>query len=89
MDLGLSDNKVTSFQLFQQRIIDEYDRMTDEYNFTVINGALPVQKQQRQIRSLVKKMSTGWEGLPHPTTTSRKSRKPLATIKIGEGQARS
>jgi len=30
MDLGLSDNKVTSFRLFQQRIITEYDKMVDE-----------------------------------------------------------
>lgn len=67
MDLGLSDNKVTSFRLFQQRIIDEYDRMVDEFGFTVIDGALPVQKQQKIVRQIVKKSLQGWSGLPNPT----------------------
>ena len=40
MDLGLSDNKVTSFRLFQQRIITEYDKMVDEMGLTVIDGTL-------------------------------------------------
>ncbi|HEY9075566.1 MAG TPA: dTMP kinase [Anaerolineaceae bacterium] len=72
MDLGLSDNKVTSFRLFQQRIIDEYDKMVDEFHFTVIDGTLPVQKQQRQIRALVRKVLQGWEGMPNPQLAARR-----------------
>lgn len=66
MDLGLSDNRVTSFRLFQQKIIDEYDKMVDEFNFTVIDGALPVQQQQKLVRQCVRKNLVGWEGLPNP-----------------------
>ena len=44
MDLGLSENKVTSFRLFQQRIINEYDAMVDEFGFTVQDGSLAVER---------------------------------------------
>ena len=66
MDLGLSDNKVTSFRLFQQRIIDEYEKMVGEFNMTVIDGELPVEVQQKDIRKIVTKILRGWEGLPNP-----------------------
>ena len=66
MDLGLSDNKVTSFRLFQQKIIDEYDKMVDEFNFTVVDGTLPVQQQQKILRKYVRKTLIGWKGLPNP-----------------------
>jgi dTMP kinase len=78
MDLGLSENKVTSFRLFQQRIIDEYDKMVDEYNFTVIDGALSVQQQQKLVRQYVQKNLIGWEGLPNPNSriVRRRTAKP-------------
>ena len=60
MDLGLSDNKITSFQLFQQRIIDEYDRMISEYSFSVIDGTQPVEVQQKQVRQQVRRALRGW-----------------------------
>lgn len=75
MDLGLSENKVTSFRLFQQRIIDEYEKMTDEFNMTVIDGTLPVEVQQKEIRTIVNKALRGWKGLPTPYTRQRSPRK--------------
>jgi dTMP kinase len=51
MDLGLSDNKITSFHLFQQRIEAEYDQMVEEFGFTVIDGAQSIERQQQQMRS--------------------------------------
>jgi dTMP kinase len=76
MDLGLSDNKITSFRLFQQRIIDEYDKMVDEFGFTVIDGTLPVQKQQKLVRQIVKKNMLGWQELlvPRPQVKRRPAR---------------
>jgi dTMP kinase len=80
MDLGLSDNKVTSFRLFQQRIINEYDKMIYEFNFTVVDGTLPVQKQQKQIRQLVRKTLQGWDGQPQETdSSSRKKQDELVS----------
>src|SRR5512137_940022 len=52
MDLGLSDNRISSFRLFQQRIIDEYDKMVEEFGLTVIDGSLEVQKQQKLLRHI-------------------------------------
>lgn len=72
MDLGLSDSKITSFRLFQQRIIDEYDRMVDEYQFTVVDGTQPVEQQQIFIREIVSKEIKGWKGLPNPARPHRK-----------------
>jgi dTMP kinase len=78
MDLGLSDNKVTSFRLFQQRIINEYDGMVDEFNFTVMDGTESVEKLQKIVRQHVKKTLQGWDGLPNPLVPVRRShhRKP-------------
>ena len=63
-DLGLSDDKVVSFRLFQQRIRDEYEKMIDEFGFTVIDGTLPIHVQQQQVRNIVQEVLRDWQGLP-------------------------
>jgi dTMP kinase len=75
MDLGLSINKVTSFRLFQQRIMDEYEKMIDEFQMTVIDGTLPVEVQQQQVRKIVSARIRGWKGLPNPRTRSTRLRR--------------
>ncbi len=72
MDLGLSDNRITSFRLFQGRIVDQYDLMIPEYSFTVIDGTLPVEEQQKLVRQVVKKALRNFKGLPHPTLPPRR-----------------
>jgi dTMP kinase len=54
MDLGLSDDPHESFKLFQGRVLDEYDKISEEYDMTVIDATLPIQKQQSMVRELVK-----------------------------------
>jgi dTMP kinase len=66
MDLGLSDSLVTSFRLFQQRIVDEYEKMITEFGFTVIDGTLPIQTQQQRVRRVARKILQDWQGLPVP-----------------------
>jgi dTMP kinase len=66
MDLALSDDRVTSFRLFQQRIQNEYEKMVDEFHFTVIDGTKPIEKQQKLMRQLTMETLMGWEGLPSP-----------------------
>ena len=72
MDLHLSDNKVTSFQLFQGKILEEYEKM-DARNSTFMSLTQPdpVQKQQKQIRRLINTILSGWEGLPNPVLMAR------------------
>jgi dTMP kinase len=55
MDLGLSDNPVTSFKLFQSLVLKEYDQLTEEFGLTVIDGTGPIDKQQEIVRELVRK----------------------------------
>lgn len=73
MDLGLSDRKSTSFRIFQQRILDNYESMIAEFNFQVINASQSVQKQQKQIRQIVNTLLAGWEGLPQPSHAAKKA----------------
>lgn len=63
-DLGLSDDRVVSFRLFQQRICNEYEAMIEEFGFTVIDGELSIRIQQQQVRRIVKEALGGWQGLP-------------------------
>jgi dTMP kinase len=53
MDLGMSYDRAESFRLFQARILEEYDRMVDTDNFVVLDGTLPVNKLQKQMRDIV------------------------------------
>ena len=53
MDLGLSYDRAESFRLFQARILEEYDKMVDSDNFVVLDGTLPVNKLQKQMRDIV------------------------------------
>ena len=53
MDLGLSDDPNESFRLFQNRILEEYEKMVPEFALTVIDATLPIETQQQQMRQLV------------------------------------
>jgi dTMP kinase len=53
MDIGLSDDPYESFSLFQARILDEYDKMVDEFGLTVIDATLPLVKQQEMVRDII------------------------------------
>jgi dTMP kinase len=55
MDLGWSTNPVDSFRLFQGKVLDEYDRLVDEYGLEVVNAVGSITDQQRVVRGLVSK----------------------------------
>lgn len=66
MDLGLSENRLTSFRMFQQRIIDQYQLMIDEFDMVVVDGTRSVESQQKTIREMVTNILTGWTGIKKP-----------------------
>lgn len=66
MDLNLSENINESFELFQGRILGEYDKMVDEFGLTPIDGTLSVKVQQKKVRAIVKKILGDFQGLPNP-----------------------
>jgi dTMP kinase len=53
LDLGLSSDPVESFALFQERIVNEYEKMVDEFGLTAIDATLPLTEQQEIIREIV------------------------------------
>jgi dTMP kinase len=53
MDLGLSRDPAESFRKFQTKIVEEYERLTDEYGLVVVRGDHPIERQQRRIRRIV------------------------------------
>jgi dTMP kinase len=71
MDLNLSEKRTTSFKLFQEKILNEYEKMIDEFNFSVIDATKPVHKQQKEVRKLVEGALKKWRGLPNPELSAR------------------
>lgn len=55
-DIGLSTDFYESFRLYQKRILDEYEKMSKEYNFIKIEGADPILENQEKIKACVKKL---------------------------------
>jgi len=53
LDVGLSKDPYESYKLFQGRILEEYERMIDEFGLTVIDATLPLLEQQEQVREIV------------------------------------
>src|SRR3954469_4303516 len=53
MDMEWADDEEESFKIFQGKILNEYDRMVDEFGLTVIDATQSIERQQRQVRSLV------------------------------------
>jgi len=54
MDLNLSLDRAESFRIFQGRILAQYDEMIESDRFVVMDGTLPVNKLQKQMRQIVK-----------------------------------
>ena len=53
MDLGLSEDPIESFRIFQGLIMAEYEKMIDEYGFEVVDATQPAEHQQALVRELV------------------------------------
>ena len=63
MDLGLSYDPMESFRTFQGMIQDQYDRMVDTDHFVQMDGTLPVNKLQKQMRAIVQeRIELQWYG---------------------------
>jgi dTMP kinase len=53
MDLELSNDLEESFRLFQGRIIDEYEKMINEFGLVVIDATHSIEEQQAEVRKIV------------------------------------
>jgi len=59
MDLDLSDDLEDSFRLFQARIIEEYEKMVDEFGLVAIDATRSIEEQQAEVRRIVSEALTG------------------------------
>lgn len=53
MDMGFSPNIQESFRIFQGLVMDEYERMADEFGFTIVDATLPIPDQQEFVRDQI------------------------------------
>ena len=53
LDMGWSSNAVESFRIFQGKVLDEYDRIVEEYGLSVVHAVGSITDQQRLFRRLV------------------------------------
>ena len=53
MDMGWSNSVVESFRIFQGKVLDEYDRLVEEFDLSVVNATGSITEQQRMYRKLV------------------------------------
>ncbi|HID63095.1 MAG TPA: thymidylate kinase [Anaerolineae bacterium] len=53
LDMDLSSDPYKSYELFQGRILEEYEKMINEFGLTVIDAALPLLEQHEQVREIV------------------------------------
>ena len=59
MDLDLSDDIEESFRVFQGRIIEEYEKMVDEFGLVAIDATRSFEEQQAEVRRIVSDGLTG------------------------------
>jgi dTMP kinase len=59
MDLDLSDDIEESFRAFQGRIIEEYEKMVDEFGLVAIDATRSIEEQQAEVRRIVSDALTG------------------------------
>jgi dTMP kinase len=53
MDLGLARDVEESFRIFQGRILDEYEAMSQEMGFHIIDATMSIEEQQGRMREIV------------------------------------
>src|SRR6266550_3249822 len=53
MDLGLAADRISSFKIFQGRILEEYGKIAQEYGLTEIDATQSIGEQQRIMRQMI------------------------------------
>jgi len=51
--MGWSTNAIESFRIFQGKVLEEYDRLVEEFDLSVIAASGSITDQQRTFRKLV------------------------------------
>jgi dTMP kinase len=65
LDMGWATNPTDSFRIFQGKVLEEYDRLVEEYDLDVIDASGTITEQQQLVRRLVSPFLT--PGLEFPS----------------------
>jgi dTMP kinase len=67
MDLGLHPEPSESYRRFQARILEQYERLVDEFPLRVMDAKRPVEVQQRELRREIEPLLAGLarDGVEH------------------------
>ena len=55
MDLNLSNDPYESYRIFQSRVIEQYESLSQSENFTIVDGTMEIEDSQKFVRSVVMK----------------------------------
>ena len=61
MDMNLSPDLTQSFQIFQSRILTEYDKIVDEFGLLTMDATQDIETQQELMRTLVSDTLRGYK----------------------------
>jgi dTMP kinase len=61
MDMNLSHDVTESFRIFQSRILDQYDRIVDEFGLLTMDATKDIEQQQEEMRRLVEEQLQGYK----------------------------
>jgi dTMP kinase len=78
MDLNLSNDPFDSYRIFQSRIIDQYESMSEHEDFTVIDATLDIEEQQVIVRQKVV------SALPRPLVNQIETPAVAAPVETGQ-----
>jgi dTMP kinase len=53
MDIGLSGDLYESFVQYQTRLLDEFDRMVAEFDFTVIDASPSIKRVNQNLKKAI------------------------------------
>jgi dTMP kinase len=60
MDMGLSKDPQECFLMFQQRVLNQYDEMSGEFDFHVMDAEDSIDQQQRHVREIVERVMSDY-----------------------------
>jgi len=75
-DIGMSTDLYQSFKLYQSNIMQEYERMVDEFKFGVINADEPIDTVQKALRHRLKHLLVDQGGSPEIVISTQSSSVP-------------
>jgi dTMP kinase len=81
MDMGWSTNPTESFRLFQGKVLEEYDRLVEEFGLSVIDATGSITEQQRAFRRLI----ANYLGVPTVEEDLTETLEPAAAETGGRG----